>query len=30
MLRVDHFASGAEYRDFFAAFYGPTISAYRA
>jgi SAM-dependent methyltransferase len=29
MLRVDRFASGAEFRDFFATFYGPTIAAYR-
>ncbi|HEU5268159.1 MAG TPA: methyltransferase domain-containing protein [Jatrophihabitans sp.] len=29
MLRVDRFRSGAEFRDFFAAYYGPTIAAYR-
>jgi SAM-dependent methyltransferase len=28
-LRVDRFASGAQFRDFFASFYGPTIAAYR-
>jgi SAM-dependent methyltransferase len=28
-LRVERFASGAEFRDFFATFYGPTIAAYR-
>lgn len=28
-LRVDRFATGAEFRDFFARFYGPTIAAYR-
>lgn len=28
-LRVDRFASGAEFRDFFKANYGPTISVYR-
>jgi len=28
-LRVDHFACGAAFRDYFKAFYGPTISAYR-
>jgi ubiquinone/menaquinone biosynthesis C-methylase UbiE len=28
-LRVDRFASAAEFREFFASFYGPTISAYR-
>lgn len=28
-LAVDHFASGGEFRDFFASFYGPTIAAYR-
>ena len=29
MLRVEPFASGAQFRDFFAAYYGPTIAAYR-
>jgi SAM-dependent methyltransferase len=28
-LPIDRFGSGAEFRDFFAAFYGPTIAAYR-
>ena len=28
-LRVDNFASGAAFRDFFATYYGPTIAAYR-
>lgn len=28
-LRVDRFADGAEFRDFFKANYGPTITAYR-
>lgn len=28
-LRVDRFASGAAFRDFFKAHYGPTIAAYR-
>ena len=28
-LRVSNFASGAEFRDFFKATYGPTIMAYR-
>ena len=28
-LRVSNFASGAEFRDFFKATYGPTIVAYR-
>jgi SAM-dependent methyltransferase len=28
-LRVDRFASSAEFREFFASFYGPTIAAYR-
>jgi SAM-dependent methyltransferase len=28
-LRVDRFASGEEFREFFATFYGPTIAAYR-
>ena len=28
-LRVDRFASGAEFRDFFKAHYGPTIAVYR-
>ncbi|MFH8248969.1 class I SAM-dependent methyltransferase [Microbacterium sp. B2969] len=28
-LRVDRFASGAEFRDFFKANYGPTIAVYR-
>lgn len=29
-LRVTRFASGAEFRDFFKATYGPTITAYKA
>jgi SAM-dependent methyltransferase len=29
-LRVDHFANGAEFRDFFKANYGPTIAVYRS
>jgi SAM-dependent methyltransferase len=29
MLTVDHFADGAEFRDYFKAVYGPTISVYR-
>ena len=28
-LRVDRFADGAAFRDFFKTYYGPTISAYR-
>ncbi|QEV99549.1 class I SAM-dependent methyltransferase [Microbacterium caowuchunii] len=28
-LRVDRFASGAQFRDFFKAAYGPTIAVYR-
>jgi ubiquinone/menaquinone biosynthesis C-methylase UbiE len=28
-LAVDRFRSGAEFRDFFARYYGPTIAAYR-
>jgi hypothetical protein len=28
-LRVDRFADGAAFRDFFKANYGPTIAAYR-
>jgi SAM-dependent methyltransferase len=28
-LKVDHFDSGDEFRDFFKAYYGPTIVAYR-
>jgi hypothetical protein len=28
-LRVDRFASGVEFRDFFKANYGPTIAVYR-
>ena len=28
-LRVDRFATGAEFRDFFKANYGPTIAVYR-
>jgi hypothetical protein len=28
-LRVDRFADGVSFRDFFKAHYGPTISAYR-
>ena len=29
MLTVDHFADGAEFRDYFKTLYGPTISVYR-
>lgn len=29
-LPVDHFAGGAEFRDYFKANYGPTIAVYRA
>jgi SAM-dependent methyltransferase len=29
MLTVDHFADGAEFRDYFKTVYGPTISVYR-
>jgi SAM-dependent methyltransferase len=29
MLTVDHFADGAEFRDYFKAMYGPTIAVYR-
>jgi SAM-dependent methyltransferase len=29
VLRVDRFGSGADFRDFFATYYGPTIAAYR-
>jgi SAM-dependent methyltransferase len=29
MLTVDHFADGAEFRDYFKAVYGPTIAVYR-
>jgi len=29
VLRVDRFAAGAEFRDFFKAHYGPTIAVYR-
>ena len=29
-LTVDRFADGAAFRDYFKAYYGPTISAYRA
>jgi SAM-dependent methyltransferase len=29
-LRVDRFATGADFRDFFKACYGPTIAVYRA
>jgi hypothetical protein len=29
MLEVDHFADGAEFRDYFKATYGPTIAVYR-
>jgi len=29
LLEVDHFATGAQFRDFFKATYGPTIAAYR-
>ena len=28
-LRVDRFATGAEFRDFFKTNYGPTIAVYR-
>ena len=28
-LPVSHFGSGADFRDYFAAYYGPTIAAYR-
>ena len=28
-LRIDHFADGAAFRDFFKANYGPTVAAYR-
>lgn len=28
-LSVDRFASGADFRDFFRDFYGPTAAAYR-
>jgi hypothetical protein len=28
-LRVDRFAGGAQFRDFFKAAYGPTIAVYR-
>jgi hypothetical protein len=28
-LDVDRFATGAEFRDFFKSYYGPTIAAYR-
>ncbi|KAA0081035.1 class I SAM-dependent methyltransferase [Mycolicibacterium sp. P9-64] len=28
-LAVEHFANGAEFRDYFKAMYGPTISVYR-
>jgi hypothetical protein len=28
-LRVDRFGTGAEFRDFFKANYGPTIAVYR-
>jgi SAM-dependent methyltransferase len=28
-LTVDRFGGGAEFRDFFKAYYGPTVSAYR-
>lgn len=30
VLRVDRFADGAEFRDYFKSHYGPTIAAYRA
>ena len=30
LLPVDRFADGAGFRDYFKAYYGPTISAYRA
>lgn len=29
LLRVDRFATGTEFRDFFRAHYGPTLGAYR-
>jgi ubiquinone/menaquinone biosynthesis C-methylase UbiE len=29
-LTVNHFANGAEFRDYFKTIYGPTIAAYRA
>jgi SAM-dependent methyltransferase len=29
MLTVDHFADGAEFRDYFKTVYGPTIAVYR-
>jgi SAM-dependent methyltransferase len=29
MLTVDHFADGAEFRDYFKSVYGPTIAVYR-
>lgn len=29
MLAVDHFADGAEFRDYFKKYYGPVISVYR-
>ena len=29
-LRVDHYASGAEFRDYFKTNYGPTIAVYKA
>jgi SAM-dependent methyltransferase len=29
MLRIDNFANGAEFRDYFKTLYGPTISVYR-
>ena len=29
MLTVDHFADGAEFRDYFKTLYGPTIAVYR-
>lgn len=30
VLPVEHFANGTEFRDYFAAHYGPTITGYRA
>lgn len=30
VLRVDRFANGGAFRDYFKAYYGPTISAYKA
>jgi SAM-dependent methyltransferase len=30
VLRVDRFADGAAFRDYFKAYYGPTIAAYQA